>query len=211
MTIPGRMDSWSLDEISLVDAGAQKGAHVVIEKRAGADDPDLDPVIKRPFTAERRRHLAAAGAAMPGTGAFPIEDRDDLKNAVQGIGRARDQAGAKQHIIRRARALSATDELPDSWTADDEDDNPTDKAIKAMMAKGAEIRKAAGEVAEPPAARPASAGVVDWNAERSRALAETDRLAKAAVRADPSLSYAKAYSEALMATPAAQRAAQRAR
>ena len=64
--------------------------------------------------AEQRRRLAERGEALP-DGSFPIRNREDLRDAVQSYGRAKDKAEAKRWIKRRARELDAEDELPDDW------------------------------------------------------------------------------------------------
>ena len=61
---------------------------------------------------EQRRKLAERGEALP-DGSFPIRNREDLRDAVQSYGRAKDRAEAKRWIERRARELDAEDELPD--------------------------------------------------------------------------------------------------
>ena len=48
-------------------------------------------------------------------GSYPIHDKADLKRAIQAYGRAKDKAATKRHIIKRARALGATDMLPEGW------------------------------------------------------------------------------------------------
>jgi 8-oxo-dGTP pyrophosphatase MutT (NUDIX family) len=66
---------------------------------------------------------AAAGARPPhsvklSTGwAFPIPDKDHVRRAVHAYGRAKpqDRAAVRRHIISRARALGATDLIPESW------------------------------------------------------------------------------------------------
>lgn len=58
--------------------------------------------------------MAASGEALP-DGSFPIATRADLANAIRAYGRASNQAEAKRHIIKRARALGATDALPEDW------------------------------------------------------------------------------------------------
>jgi hypothetical protein len=77
---------------------------------------DLDDaaVDDRGFSEEDRKKLAKSGAALPG-GGFPIKTVEDLKNAVRAIGRAKDPAAAKAHIISRAKSLGATKELPADW------------------------------------------------------------------------------------------------
>lgn len=75
----------------------------------------IESVGKREFSTEERKKAAKEGAALP-DGSFPIKTVGDLKNAVQALGRAKDKAKAKAHIIARAKALGATKELPDAWT-----------------------------------------------------------------------------------------------
>lgn len=69
---------------------------------------------KREFSDKQRQSLADEGKAMP-DGSFPIENKKDLQNAVHAIGRAKDRSKAMAHIKARAKALGATDALPDSW------------------------------------------------------------------------------------------------
>jgi hypothetical protein len=64
-------------------------------------------------TAERRK-LAEEGKALP-DGSFPIRNRDDLSDAIQSYGRAKDKDEAKRWIKKRARELNAENELPDDW------------------------------------------------------------------------------------------------
>lgn len=96
-----------LDRVDLVDAGANPEAHIVLYKRV--------------FTPEQRRQLAATGEAMS-DGSFPIVNTTDLSNAIQAYGRAGNQAAAKRHIISRARALGAVDQLPPDWNVAKADD-----------------------------------------------------------------------------------------
>lgn len=71
---------------------------------------------KREFSDKQREHLASTGAALP-DGSFPIENEEDLKNAIHAIGRAKDPAKAKEHIISRAKSLGAEELLPEEWKA----------------------------------------------------------------------------------------------
>lgn len=66
------------------------------------------------LTAEGRHHSAQTGHAMP-DGSYPIETRQDLAKAIMALGRAKHPQTAKAHIIKRARALGATNLLPKSW------------------------------------------------------------------------------------------------
>jgi hypothetical protein len=76
--------------------------------------PMVNNTTKRdPSTAVRER-MAEAGTAMP-DGSFPIANATDLRNAIQSVGRAKDYSAAKEHIIRRARALGMINTLPEDW------------------------------------------------------------------------------------------------
>ena len=75
-------------------------------------------VFDKEFSTERRRKLAKAGKAMP-HGGYPIESRADLGRAIQAFGRAKDPAATKRWIIKRARALGATKDLPEDWNVRD--------------------------------------------------------------------------------------------
>ena len=63
---------------------------------------------------DTRRKLADEGKALP-DGSFPIRNREDLKDAIQSYGRAKDKTEAKRWIKRRARELDAESELPEDW------------------------------------------------------------------------------------------------
>jgi len=78
-----------------------------------ADDccPELE---KRDYSPKQRRAMAARGQALP-DGSFPIANVNDLRNAIQSVGRAANYEKAKAHIARRARALGRTDLLPEDW------------------------------------------------------------------------------------------------
>lgn len=74
-----------------------------------------DSIAKRAFDAKQRQTDAGSGKALP-DGSFPIENKSDLRNAIQAHGRAKDKEAAKKHIISRAKSLGCTDMLPDGWT-----------------------------------------------------------------------------------------------
>lgn len=73
-----------------------------------------DIEVKRMYSADDRRAMAKAGAALP-DGSFPIKDEEDLKNAIQAFGRASDPKAAKLHILKRATELDAEDLIPAAW------------------------------------------------------------------------------------------------
>ena len=50
-----------------------------------------------------------------GDGSYPIENTNDLKNAIRSWGRGGADPKVKTHIIRRAKALGASDLIPEDW------------------------------------------------------------------------------------------------
>jgi hypothetical protein len=83
------------------------------EELALAEDQDQF----RNYDAADRKRMAGNGQALP-DGSFPIADEEDLKNAIQAIGRASDPAAARAHIKKRARALGKSSLIPEEWGAD---------------------------------------------------------------------------------------------
>ena len=115
--------------MALVAAGASyfaimKSQHVatLVDRAAkfselNAASSDLITRFETQFgyvTREKREALAKEGKAMK-DGSFPISNVEDLKNAIQAHGRAKDIAAAKKHIVKRARALGKYDLVPDEW------------------------------------------------------------------------------------------------
>ena len=72
--------------------------------------------LKRAFSDEQRGEMAKEGLALP-DGSYPIANKEDLSNAVQAYGRAKDKSAAKRHIIKRAKALGAESMIPANWVA----------------------------------------------------------------------------------------------
>jgi HK97 family phage prohead protease len=109
-----------LGEISVVGVPAYAGAMVTATR--SVETPRLSAARllgRRQFSQAERDRLAKSGAAMP-DGSFPIRSEQDLRNAIAAIGRAGPKGSARyeavrRHIIKRARALGLTDQLPDDW------------------------------------------------------------------------------------------------
>lgn len=99
---------------------------------------DGGTVIKRDFTDDERKKLAGEGKAMK-DGSFPIENKSDLENAIKAYGRAKNKAAAKRHIIRRAKALGATDMLPADWPGSTKDKESKKGAGDGDLKKGADL------------------------------------------------------------------------
>lgn len=88
-------------------------------------------VEKRDYTDEQRASMEESGQAMPG-GGFPIKTVQDLKNAIQSIGRAKDRAATIAHIKERASKLGREDLVPEDWKAV-EHDEATLEAVRAGL------------------------------------------------------------------------------
>lgn len=96
------------------------------------DNPEASILFwKRAVATEERERLADRGAALP-DGSYPIANKGDLRNAIQAYGRAKNKAATKAHIIRRARALGASDMLPADWTMKNAESVTTTKEGQQM-------------------------------------------------------------------------------
>lgn len=97
------------------------------QRKRKVPQPDYSPdgvskmkerVQKKFHSAENRRKLAAQGKALPNE-SYPIEDKEDLKNAAtlarSGHG---DVSAARRLIARRARALGAKNPLDTTSSVD---------------------------------------------------------------------------------------------
>jgi hypothetical protein len=101
-----------------------------IQDAIKAGDPDVSDVhvpgfekkdVKlTDYSAAQRKEMAANGEALP-DGSFPIKTTGDLSNAIHDFGRAGAKPSDKAHIIKRARALGATDMLPENWNEPEEE------------------------------------------------------------------------------------------
>jgi len=65
-------------------------------------------------SAEARAEAHKKGHTLPDE-SFPINNGDDLDNAIRDVGRAKDPAAARKHIIRQAKRLGLEDRIPDEW------------------------------------------------------------------------------------------------
>lgn len=117
-----------------IDSKQEEEVKDEIEEDDKDDDCDCDKECKkRDFTAEERKKLAEEGKAMP-DGSFPIENKEDLKNAIHLAGQAKDKKAAIDFICRRARALGAEDMIPEGW-------RKADKAVEAEEMTKADCQK----------------------------------------------------------------------
>lgn len=108
-----------LDEATLADVLTQMDPGSDSDEEEGDIAGDGAPIMSSAVelstpSAKTREKDAKRGYALP-DGSFPIRDERDLEKAIKASGRASDQAEAKKHIKKRARALGRTDLVPDDW------------------------------------------------------------------------------------------------
>jgi len=139
LDVPGVLTDTGLDKPT---KELVKSAKQLARFRDGVLDKNGIYFGKRDFTDKERQAMADKGHALP-DGSFPIENKDDLSNAVRAIGRAKDPAKAKAHIKARAKDLGASDELPDDWMSDDKE-----AAAKAAYAKEGAMKEGAAKAAD---------------------------------------------------------------
>ncbi|HEX4395173.1 MAG TPA: hypothetical protein VH084_27115, partial [Mycobacterium sp.] len=100
-------------------------------RREQMEQADVDPdgpiqmavdsdLAKGKYSAEQLRSMLAAGKAMKnpqGEPSYPIGDKEDLSNAIHAVGRGSGSHDSiRAYIKRRAKALGASDMIPDSWS-----------------------------------------------------------------------------------------------
>ena len=87
-------------------------------RKADPTEPSGEQIAKAKYNADDLRRLAANGQAMKDE-SYPIADKEDLGRAIRAVGRGGASHDAiRAHIIRRAKALGASSEIPDTWGAD---------------------------------------------------------------------------------------------
>jgi hypothetical protein len=97
-------------------AGAAGDRTLVVDGETGNSHVS-DVTRFKEYDAEARERMAKSGEAMD-DGSYPIANCEDLRNAIQAIGRASDPDATKRHIRRRKSALGCDEvELPEDWSA----------------------------------------------------------------------------------------------
>lgn len=101
------------DEPMKPTSGAPETDAVMVPNRVASADIEGD--IERAYSADDRKRMAASGEAMP-DGSYPIGNKADLQNAIHAVGRGSGSHDAiRRHIIKRAKALGASDMIPPDW------------------------------------------------------------------------------------------------
>lgn len=111
------------------------------------EDAELPaPLAFKDYSTEQRRELAKKGQAKPDL-SYPIADKEDLQNAIRSWGRGGATAADKAWIIKRARALGATDMLPADWSGSTKQESKT--AAEPQPAGAATGQADAGDNGQP--------------------------------------------------------------
>lgn len=92
---------------------AEEEANETPEEEAKEDEK----MEKKEFSTERREELADQKKAMP-DGSYPIENEQDLKNAIRAWGRGGAKPEVKAHIKRRAKELGKESLIPETWKSE---------------------------------------------------------------------------------------------
>lgn len=85
------------------------------ESREDVPEPSNEIPEFREISDEERDRLVDEGKALPG-GSYPIANVEDLRNAIQAIGRAKEPEKVRRHIKKRARELGREDLIPEGWS-----------------------------------------------------------------------------------------------
>lgn len=121
------------DEEVTIDAGTlallakEHGVDAEEFAKALAEAPEVDeePILKAKYSADERQAMAKSGEARS-DGSYPIRTAADVKDAVHDLNRPGSTDADKQHVIKRAKALDATDQLPDAWNVKKEEGMPVE-------------------------------------------------------------------------------------
>lgn len=108
------LDGKSYDVFVSLDGEVLGYDEYTLEEAEDIEAEAAEIALKRAFSDDERDAMAKKGQAMP-DGSFPIANEDDLKNAIQAYGRAKDKNAAKAHIIKRALDLGKEELIPLSW------------------------------------------------------------------------------------------------
>ncbi len=113
--VPGHEHVLKADALKCIDSVDSLMAGGLTNDEAIAKILNPGDVEMTSYSNDARSAMADKGEALP-DGSFQIKNKDDLKNAIQAYGRAKNPNAAKKHIIQRAKALDAEDMLPPEWS-----------------------------------------------------------------------------------------------
>ena len=89
--------------------------------------------LKRAFSEDKRQAMAKEGTAMS-DGSYPIASEEDLKNAIQAFGRAKDKEATKRHIMKRAKEMGKENLIPANWVMGGDSEKKSSEVDAELMA-----------------------------------------------------------------------------
>ncbi len=112
-----------LPEISACTFPAYDGTDIgTRDACSAARDAYFDRLVRAKYSADDKKKLLAKGHAFKnanGDASYPIDDAEDLGNAIHAVGRGgADHDAIRKYIIGRAKALGLSSKIPDNWNAD---------------------------------------------------------------------------------------------
>lgn len=121
-----------INSVDMVTKAGRGGAFLtsLLESAREHMTPDAAlALLEAKYDAEQLRAMVKKGQAIrndSGDPSYPIADRADLANAIRAVGRGgADHDRIRAHIIRRAKALNATDAIPENWQSNDSKESAT--------------------------------------------------------------------------------------
>lgn len=98
------------------------------------DLADYRKLVNAKYSQDDRDKMAKSGEAME-DGSYPIKDAEDLDNAIHAVGRgkAHGHDEIRRHVIKRAKALGKSDQIPDNWNSDGSLKESSDNSIGAGL------------------------------------------------------------------------------
>lgn len=130
------------------------------KKREEAEQGGLNPSLvglaatpdatKAKYSAEQKRQMMKDGKAIPnakGDPSFPIDDAEDLQNAISDVGRGGlPDATIRKHIIACAKRLGLSNKIPAAWTSSGS--NGSSKSVEPEKEKTVEVDTVTDETVE---------------------------------------------------------------
>lgn len=122
--------------------GGPLGRPVIVDQKMLSKDT---PIGKRNVSEGEREKLSDKGKALP-DGSYPIANEQDLKNAIQAFGRAKNPEKTKRHIVSCAKKMGKTSLLPESWNVSKNNSlEITDEEFEELAGELENFSKAADE------------------------------------------------------------------
>jgi hypothetical protein len=124
-------------------------ANVRKAETPGEPEPQAAEVAKAKYSADDLKKMLAAGHAIKndnGDPSYPVGDIDDLGKAVNAVGRGgSDHDHIRAYVIRRAKALGASSEIPDNWNSDGSLKGGVSKEADVPESVAKDVMDAAGD------------------------------------------------------------------